>query len=376
MTPGTDRAPERLLVVDDDSTNRDFLSRRLGLEGYDVSVASSGAEALGRISDGGFQLVLLDVMMPEMDGLEALRRIRLDHSVADLPVIMVTGKSDSEDVITALELGANDYVAKPIDIPVLLARVRTHLSMLRLKQERDELVRLKEDFLSIASHEIKTPLTTVLGFAVLAHDKLKPGVVAEEKYCAMLSRVVRGARSMARIVEDFLDLQALDDGRLILEKARIDLNEIARGVREIRSDTGVGRGIEIIEDLETGLRPIEADQGRITQVIENLVDNAAVFAPQDSVITLRTCGSTEGARLEVSDTGPDMQPSDLERVFTRYSPRKMQAEGGEKGCGWGMAISKQLIEVHGGQVGAFNNNLGGTTFWFSLPPAPASTNGG
>lgn len=135
-----------LLVVDDNEMNRDMLSRRLERHGYAVDVATDGAEALDRIDGGGFDLVLLDVMMPNIDGLQVLARVRQRHSVADLPIIMTTARDRSEDIVQALELGANDYVTKPLDFPVVLARVQTQLALKRAKQELEAAhARMKRD---------------------------------------------------------------------------------------------------------------------------------------------------------------------------------------------------------------------------------------
>ena len=142
MDPG----PGRLLVVDDNEMNRDLLSRRLAKKGYWVQMAEGGLTALEMIESGAFDLVLLDIMMPGMDGMEVLERIRVDHGPDELPVIMATAKTESEDIVAALKLGANDYVTKPFDFPVVLARVQTQLAV---KQGRDALAkahhRMKKD---------------------------------------------------------------------------------------------------------------------------------------------------------------------------------------------------------------------------------------
>jgi class 3 adenylate cyclase len=134
----------RLLVVDDNEMNRDILSRRLRKKKYTVDVAEDGAEALKMIEENPYHLILLDIMMPGIDGLEVLEQVREKHTMAELPVIMVTAKDSSEDVVNALKLGANDYVTKPIDFPVALARTRTHLALKKMQldlEARNEFIR-------------------------------------------------------------------------------------------------------------------------------------------------------------------------------------------------------------------------------------------
>src|SRR3954452_3436466 len=135
--------------------NRDMLSRRLQREGYTVLTAEDGYKALEMMKSQKFDLILLDVMMPGLNGYEMLPIIRQQFSLAELPVIMATAKDRSEDVVEGLKLGANDYVTKPIDLPVLLARMEIHLKLKNLAQMKDE-------FLRIASHDLKNPLSTIL----------------------------------------------------------------------------------------------------------------------------------------------------------------------------------------------------------------------
>ncbi|HNT34747.1 MAG TPA: response regulator, partial [bacterium] len=148
----------RLLIVDDDPLNRALLEEELGDSGYRTFLAEDGDTALQILEEKNIDLVLLDIMMPRMSGLDVLAKIRESHSVADLPVIMVTAKHDSEDIVQSLNQGANDYIVKPIDFGVLQARIRTHLTMKSLSQEKDH-------FISIASHDLKNSLTTIIGAA-------------------------------------------------------------------------------------------------------------------------------------------------------------------------------------------------------------------
>ena len=155
-----------ILVVDDNEMNRDMLSRRLIRRGHSVLVAKDGSEAIELVKENHFDVFLLDIMMPEIDGLEVLKILRKDFSVADLPIIMVTAKDGSSDVVQALEYGANDYVTKPIDFAVLLARLQTQISFKRLKETKDQFLRIAPDgivTLMFSDMEGFTPMTERLG---------------------------------------------------------------------------------------------------------------------------------------------------------------------------------------------------------------------
>src|SRR5258708_5055842 len=216
-------AQGKLLVVDDNEMNRDMLSRRLTREGYTVLVAEDGQQALDMIKDQKFDLIVLDIMMPGLSGFEMLPIIRETHSLADLPIIMATAKDESVDIVEGLKLGANDYVTKPIDFPVLLARLQIHLKLKALAQ-------LKDEFLRIASHELKNPLSTILMSAHIVRDKVPPGTEMPEQLDNMLTFIVRRGDEMQRIIRDFLDFQAMEDGNLALELKMRSVNDMSRHI--------------------------------------------------------------------------------------------------------------------------------------------------
>ncbi len=350
-----------LLIVDDNPDNLDMLSRRLVRQGYKVELAEGGGVALELIKTGRYDLVLLDVMMPDISGLEVLTIIRKTYSIADLPIIMATAKNQSGDVIEALKLGANDYITKPIDFPVLLARLQTHLNLKYLSQ-------LKDEFLRIASHDLKNPLWSVRTAAQMVEELLPLGAPMTEQAAKMLSMVSKQTYEMQRIIEDFLDFQAAEDGQLNLTLAPTDLNEIAHQVVEINLDYAHKKGTDLTLDLNQALPSIRADAARLTQVIQNFVGNAIKFSPKGSAPPLvRTRLDDNSLVLEVIDSGPGLKEEDLTKVFGKYARLSNRPTGGEKSSGLGLAICKQMIELHGGQVGVHNNPERGATFWFRLP---------
>jgi two-component system sensor histidine kinase/response regulator len=349
-----------LLVVDDNEMNRDMLQRRLSREGYVVEVAEGGREALDRLSTQSFDLALLDVMMPEVSGLDVLRTVRERYSLAELPVIMVTAKSQSDDMVEALQLGANDYVTKPIDYPVLLARVRTHMNLKRLSE-------LKDEFLRIASHDLKNPLTEVMGIAGLVESLVPPGTPMPERLHGLVAKQKLAAKRMQTIIEDFLDFQAAESGALKLTLAPLNLNELATEAVEATRTAADAKGIQLVLEAFDGLPSVPADRERLGQVALNLVDNAVKFGSKGDTVTVRTRHEGPWTVFEVQDTGPGLSEDDFARVFTRYGRLSSRPTGGEKSTGLGLAICKQLVEVHHGEIGVHNNPTGGATFWFKLP---------
>lgn len=350
----------RLLVVDDNEMNRDLLGRRLQREGYTVVTADDGYKALDLVKSHRFDLVLLDVMMPGISGMELLPLIRQMHSLADLPVIITTAKDQSDDVVEALRLGANDYVTKPIDLPVLLARIQTHLKLKHLSQ-------LKDEFLRIASHDLKNPLAAVLMSGHLLQQNVPPGTLMEARTYQMVGYIVKHSENMQGIIRDFLDFQAAEDGNLALERAALQLNDIARDVVTENAQYAASKSIELNSELDNALPVIHADTARVRQVAQNLVGNAIKFCSSGSSVLVRTHFAQGAAVFEVRDSGPGLTDADMEGVFTKYARLSNKPTGEEKSSGLGLAICKQMIELHGGQIGVYNNPDRGATFWFNLP---------
>lgn len=351
---------EHLLVVDDEEFNRILLSAMLTKLGYRVSVATTGEEALDRVGSEPFDLVLLDILMEGLGGLGTLEQLRRLRGRGELAVIMVTGNHNSEDIVRAFELGADDYVTKPVDLPVLAARVRTQLEMLQLG-------RLKHQFLAIASHDLKSPLSTITLAAELLDDSVPAGAVMTDRMQSVVRGIRRSAKRMKSIVEDFVDGQALQEGRLELSLVPTDLNKLAEQAGADYGDAAAAKKLELRLELDSTLPSVMADARRAGQLIENLLGNAIKFSGPGCPITLRTRAEEAAALFEVCDAGPGLADSDMKGLFVRYARLSNRPTGGETTSGLGLAICKQLVELHRGQIGARNNADRGSTFWFRLP---------
>jgi two-component system, sensor histidine kinase and response regulator len=351
--------PGQLLVVDDNEMNRDVMSRRLRREGYAVDVAEDGYRAMEMIRKTKYDLILLDVMMPGLSGFEMLPMIRQQYDMTDLPVIMATAKDQSEDIVEGLRLGANDYVTKPIDHPVLLARIQLHLKLKNLSQ-------LKDEFIRIASHDLKNPLSTVMMAAHIVRDRVPPGTTMQDQFYQMLLFIVKHSEEMQRIIRDFLDFQAMEDGALALTRVPMNLNTLAQELHAENSDYALNK-IQLVIQTAPQLPEIQGDADRVKQVGQNLVGNAIKFSPLNASVTIRTRQENGHLLFEVSDTGPGLQPDDFPKLFSKYARLSNKPTGEEKSTGLGLAICKQMIELHGGTIGAHNNPDRGATFWFKLP---------
>lgn len=350
----------RLLIIDDAEGLRDVLAIKLAREGYSVATAAGTRDASELLAQGGLDLILLDLRLPDGNGLELLSRLRETHSALDLPVIIISGLGDTNDVVKALEIGANDYVTKPFDLGIVLARVRTQLDLRQLKQSHDR-------FLRVASHDLKRPLVLMLdvGRQLLADYRVDQPV--DRELLSAIELLVESGDFMQRIIVDLLELRAVRDGRLQLHRARTDLGAIVRQAIAHNTHYAESKGIALHMQFDTAIPLILVDELRILQVLENLIGNAIKFGPPGTQVVVKTRREEGRLLCEVSDTGPGIPEAEMGKLFVEYSQLSNRPTGGEKSTGLGLAISRELVQLHGGRIGARNNPERGATFYFTLP---------
>ena len=363
-----------LLVVDDVPQNVEIIAEYLS-EDYDCQCAFSGDEALALLAPADLplpDLILLDVMMPGMDGYAVCRALKAEARIRGIPVIFVTAKQDTESEVAALAAGGVDFIHKPIVPETLRARVGLHLA---LRRRELELQRLNEElaaataskslFLASMSHEIRTPMNVVLGLAQL----LEREPLGEEPL-EMVRRIRAAGDSLLGIINDILDFSKIEAGQFELEHRVFGLEESLRHIGNLLEETARGKGLRLL--LEAPPLPgwLAGDPLRLEQVLINLTSNAIKFTERGEV-TLRarslTCdASTVRLRFEVSDTGIGLSPAACARLFQPYT----QAETGTArrfgGTGLGLSISKRLVELMGGAIGVESREGVGSTFWFEL----------
>lgn len=354
-----------LLVVDDHDLNRELLKGRLELEGYQVVTVGDGQACLDLIHKESFDALLLDIMMPGISGLECLTKLRADFDLFELPVLMVTGKDRPEDIAEALSLGANDYVTKPLEMTILIARLERMLQFGRLESERKRLSQSRDEFLAIASHDIRSPLQAIIGFAHVLQRQLKVGEAVTEESLDLISRIHNCGDMANQMVEDYVDQQSVTEGRIDLDQTRFDLQKLVDETVDSFGEQAIQKQIRFEVNKESS--PIFADRRRIEQVLRNFISNALKFSPTDSVVTISCLKRDDSVFVEVSDQGPGLTGEDLKKAFQKYSRLSAKPTAGEKSSGLGLWICQELMSLHEGEIGAKNNgSKTGACFWFSL----------
>lgn len=349
-----------LLVVDDNEMNRSLMSLQLRKHGYQVSVASSGLEALELLENHSYDLILLDIMMPGMNGLDMLAEVRKKHSMLSLPIIMVTADDLEESILDALERGANDYLVKPLNLPVAIARVKTQLTA-------KELDNLKSEFVRFASHDLKKPLIVSMDIVESLQDDCVPGQSITQDQLDLLGLLRKTGENMQQVIDGFLTAEAFHTCSTDLNRQHTVLNSVVSKSIQNNTEYAKKKGIVLRQELASDLPEVEVDEFRITQVMDNLIGNAMKFSPKDTTTTVRTRCDGEFVYAEVCDGGPGLTEEDMRVLFQRHARLSNRPTGGESSTGVGLSLSKQFVEQHHGMIGARNNPSRGATFWIRLP---------
>jgi len=365
----------RILVVDDITKNLQVVGTVLRNQGYKVMAAASGAEALKCVRTQLPDLILLDLMMPEMDGLEVCRRLKSDSTTSQVPVIFLTASNEMEHLVNGFEVGAVDYVTKPFNPPELLARVRTHLELKHARERLREMNEEKNEFMGIAAHDLRNPLGAITGYAEILIEEMEslqpsvpePGtrVVREAGECA--GRIRETSRRMAEMVQNLLDVNRIERGEMQLNLAPLDLSQTVAAVLETQRPRAVAKQQTLHWQNEAGAVSVLADATVLMQVIENLVSNAVKYSPAGKNIFVRLRRLQEGTLCEVQDEGPGLSAEDQKKLFGKFARLSSKPTGGENSTGLGLSIVKKMVEAMNGRVWCESELGRGATFIVEFP---------
>jgi signal transduction histidine kinase len=355
-----------ILIVDDDEDLRHSVASILSACGYTVREAADGRSCLAAAAEAPPALVLLDVSMPELDGIETLRRLRARDR--DVPVILLTGQRlDPESIGSGLELGAEEILPKPICPDELTARIR---ALLHLRAARRELEALKRDQTAMLVHDLKQPLSIIALRAELVADE------SADPELKRSGRAIREAcRQMEQLIHSVLELSRLEAGEMRLKRAPCDLGALTSEVVDQLRGLAERRRIalECVVPGSAGALTISIDRVKIVQVVQNLLGNALKFTPAGGRIDVALATEGEALLLTVEDTGCGIPPEGGDRLFDKW--QQTRAGRARGGSGLGLAIARAIVEAHGGAIGAGGRRDGGrgARFFITLPRAIAQS---
>lgn len=364
---------DRILVVDDSPDNVFLIQAILEEEGYQVSTASDGFSALELIEESPPDLLLLDVMMPGMDGFEVTQKVREKTNLPFMPILLITAY-DHLSVAKGLDNGADDFIHKPVEVDELLARVR---SLLRLKHsidERDAIARQREDFVSRLTHDLRTPLIAADRMLVL----IRQGALGEisPPILEVLDTMVRSNHNLLAMVNTLLEVYRYEAGRKTLTFTQVDLTEVLKEVVQELQPLAKEKNLCLNLDLGKKLadspdqkNTVEGDRLELHRVFINLVGNAIKFTEAGSVeVRLidrsdRKSNSKPSIIVEVEDTGLGISPEDQTKLFERFRQGKHK----QAGSGLGLHLSRRIVETHQGTIEVKSEVGKGSCFTVYLP---------
>jgi two-component system sensor histidine kinase/response regulator len=355
----------RILVVDDISKNLQVVGTILRNEGYHVMPATSGLQALERVSAQPPDLILLDLMMPEMDGLEVCSRLKAEPLTRQIPVIFLTASNEMEHLMKGFEAGAVDYITKPFNAPELLARVRTHLELKHARERLREMNEEKNEFMGIAAHDLRNPLSAIQGYAEMIIEDAQS--LAHRDLEGNGQRIREAAKRMTEMVQNFLDANRIERGELKLNMAISDLSPLLQSVLETQSPHATAKGQMIQLELPPTPTLALADVSITLQVFENLVSNAVKYSPPGKKIFVRLKAEAGVVRFEVEDQGPGLSKEDQKKLFGKFARLSAKPTGGEHSTGLGLSIVKRLVEAMNGKVWCESELGMGAKFIVTIP---------
>jgi len=367
-----------LLIVDDNKVNRLLLSRSVALLGHRTALAENGRVALDKLRNEPFDLLLLDIEMPELDGFAVLEQLKIDPKLRDLPVIVTSSIEGLDNIIRCVELGAVDYLPKPVNQVLLKARIGAILEKKRLRdqlfdeiEEKNRQLELasqnKSQFVSSMSHELRTPLNAIIGLTeMMVTNAARFGT---EKALEPLKRVNAAGAHLLGLINQVLDLSKIEAGKLELNPESVNLAPLIDEVVGTASQLADKNKNRLVVEAEQNLGAVTTDPMRLRQILLNLLGNACKFTKEGEVKlkARRIANGGDWIELAVSDSGIGMTPEQQAKLFAEFTQADSLTARKFGGTGLGLAISRKLARLMGGDVTVASEPGKGSTFTVRLP---------
>jgi len=345
----------KILIVDDAVDTVELLKKRLRFEGYDTAEAYDGEEGLKLVAEYNPDLIILDVIMPKLDGYEVCQRLKSDENTKYIPILMLTAKGEVEDKVKGLDIGTDHYLAKPFDYKEVSARVR---SLVATKAAREKLVEEEklealEQMMEEVAHEIRNPLTSIGGFARRVYDRLPQGD-PNKKYMEM---IINDVARLENMMKELLELEST----AISYRELTNINDVITEALKLFEQDLEDKGIEVKTELGDNLPLICIDQEQMKMALANLIKNS-IEAMQDKLKILKITSRISDGRMEiqVSDTGKGIPKDKIKNIFDTFFTSKT------RGPGVGLTFTLKIIQEHRGAISVESEPGKGTTFTIRL----------
>jgi two-component system, sensor histidine kinase and response regulator len=353
-----------ILIVDDIPANLKVLGGILKDEGYKIRPVLNGEMALQVAEKEIPDLILLDIMMPDMDGYEVCCQLKANPRLKDIPVIFISALNDTKDIVSAFSIGGVDYITKPFQAEEVKARIATHLKICRQNKELKELNATKDKFFSIIAHDLRGPIGSMMQISEFVTMKEK---MDEETLYSFLESQKELSRNTFYLLENLLSWARSSTNQIDYYPEILDVNTILKASIENIKTQATSKNITVTANYTEQSRAY-ADQKMFRLIIRNLLSNAIKFTPQGGTISISAApAENDSVIIAVKDTGIGMSPKILENLFRIDISSNRPGTDGESSNGLGLLLCKEFVEKNGGKIWIDSEEDKGSTFWVTLP---------
>lgn len=356
-----------ILIVDDTTKNIQVLGNMLYSKGYNISVATSGKEALESVKAKTPDLILLDIQMPEMDGFEVCKNLKSNPSTKEIPVIFLTAVTDPEKIVHGFELGAVDYITKPLNPAELFMRVATHIEIKESRTKLEELNATKDKFFKIIAHDLRNPFAGIMGLSEIMENELKDnGKLNESTFLQYSQLIFNSAKSALSLIENLAQWAKSQPGEIVVSPRNLPFNNLLLNTLPIVTSNAFNKNI-ILEKNISDQDIVFADEALSNMIIRNLLTNAIKFTHPGGKIIVSTKMEGDFLEISISDTGIGISPKNLSKIFRIDSKFSSLGTNKEKGTGLGLILCQEFVEKQGGTIRVESELGKGSKFTFTLP---------
>jgi len=355
----------RILIVDDQSINIQVVASILKqCENYRVAFAKNGKAALEQVQTQKFDLILLDIMMPEMDGFEVSEKLKANEATAKIPIIFLTALTDEDSIVRAFDNGAVDYITKPFNKAELVARVKTHLRLKTIEEELFQANSTKDKMFSIIGHDLRGPIgniKTMLHFLGGSWQK-----VTTNKIESLLQMAERSVENVYNLLENLLYWSRTQRGNMVYMKEHFPIVALIDETLSLLSSTAKIKEISFEKNISNDIK-VYADIHSVTTVLRNLISNSIKFTESGGKIIVETQTTDKFVTISVSDNGVGMSEAIKQKLFNKFSSVSTFGTNHEKGSGLGLLLCKEFVENNGGEIWVESEEMKGSKFSFTIP---------